>query len=160
MSSRRRKGHISNITRDYSAFANTLGLAVDRVVSIGLVMHAKFLMYLHQIEFEVVTPTGEHMKANACSNSDLFFALRGGGGGTFAVVINATMKALPPMSFPVCGSSSFCSVIRLKHRSIVSTSSLRLPWTKKGSCYHSWLIIPLATHNKVTLFLSILWPTN
>jgi hypothetical protein len=28
--------------------------------------------------------------ANACQNTDLFWALRGGGGGTFGVVIKST----------------------------------------------------------------------
>lgn len=54
-----------------------------------------------QLQFEVVTPDGAHRLANACTNSDLFFALRGGGGGTFGVVLGVTMKALPKLDFPV-----------------------------------------------------------
>lgn len=30
----------------------------------------------------------------------MFFALRGGGGGTFGVVLDVTLKALPQISFP------------------------------------------------------------
>jgi hypothetical protein len=37
-----------------------------------------------------VTPRGEYLTANACQNTDLFWALRGGGGGTFGVVLEAT----------------------------------------------------------------------
>ncbi|KAJ7873861.1 FAD-binding domain-containing protein [Mycena olivaceomarginata] len=48
----------------HSWLSNIYGLAVDRV-----------------LEFEVVTPTGQHLFANACQNTDLYFALRGGGGG-------------------------------------------------------------------------------
>jgi hypothetical protein len=33
--------------------------------------------------------------ANAVSNPDLFWALRGGGGGTFGIVVEATVKAYP-----------------------------------------------------------------
>ena len=51
-----------------------------------------------QLEFEVVTTNGLHLFANACQNSDLFFALRGGGGGTFGVVLSMTTLALPQMS--------------------------------------------------------------
>ncbi|KAI0353743.1 FAD-binding domain-containing protein [Trametes cingulata] len=65
------------------AFSNAYGLAVDRV-----------------LEFKVVVPTGAYLTANTCQNSDLFFALRGGGGGTFGVVLEVTMRALPQAPFP------------------------------------------------------------
>lgn len=76
------------------------GLAVDRVVSTTV---SNTWLYLQdiQLEFEVVSPEGALMKANACSNTDLFFALRGGGGGTFGIVLQVTMKANPQISFPV-----------------------------------------------------------
>jgi FAD binding domain/Berberine and berberine like len=45
------------------------------------------------MEYKVVTPDGVLRVANAVSNPDLFWALRGGGGGTFGVVIEATVKA-------------------------------------------------------------------
>jgi hypothetical protein len=45
------------------------------------------------MEYKVVTPDGVLRVANAVSNPDLFWALRGGGGGTFGVVIEATIKA-------------------------------------------------------------------
>ena len=35
------------------------------------------------------------MTASPCSHSDLFFAIRGGGGGTYGVVIQTTIKAYP-----------------------------------------------------------------
>ncbi|KAJ7121248.1 FAD-binding domain-containing protein [Mycena crocata] len=66
----------------HSWLSNIHGLAVDRV-----------------LEFEVVTPSGQHLFANACQNSDLFFALRGGGGGTFGFVLAVTTKALPRAAY-------------------------------------------------------------
>jgi hypothetical protein len=45
------------------------------------------------LEALVVTPDGELRVANSEVNSDLFWALRGGGGGTFGVVVQATWKA-------------------------------------------------------------------
>ncbi|KAJ6050362.1 CAZyme family AA7 [Penicillium canescens] len=51
------------------------GLAVDNV-----------------LEFEVVTASGELVLANSIQNPDLFWALRGGGGGTFGVVTRATVR--------------------------------------------------------------------
>jgi hypothetical protein len=49
----------------------------------------------HVLGFEIVTPTGEFMTANSSSNQDLFWALRGGGGGTFGIVTSVTIKAYP-----------------------------------------------------------------
>ncbi|CAE6490648.1 unnamed protein product [Rhizoctonia solani] len=57
----------------HGILSNTLGLGVDRV-----------------LQFKVVTPDGVLRTANACQNSDLFWALRGGGGGTFGVVLEGT----------------------------------------------------------------------
>jgi hypothetical protein len=44
------------------------------------------------LEAEVVTADGEVRIANACTNSDLFWALKGGGGGTFGVVTKVTLR--------------------------------------------------------------------
>lgn len=44
------------------------------------------------LEAEVVTADGRIQIANACTNSDLFWALKGGGGGTFCVVSRMTLK--------------------------------------------------------------------
>ncbi|KAJ6484528.1 hypothetical protein DFH09DRAFT_1211300 [Mycena vulgaris] len=57
----------------HSILSPTFGLGVDRV-----------------LEIRIVTPDGELRTANACQNTDLFWALRGGGGGTFGVVIEST----------------------------------------------------------------------
>ncbi|KAJ7920463.1 hypothetical protein B0H13DRAFT_1605427 [Mycena leptocephala] len=65
----------------HGVLSNTMGLGVDRV-----------------LQFKVVTPDGEVRVANACQNQDLFFALRGGGGGTFGVVLEATSLASPPVT--------------------------------------------------------------
>ncbi|KAJ7083921.1 hypothetical protein C8R43DRAFT_939702 [Mycena crocata] len=57
----------------HSVLSPTLGLGVDRVLQI-----------------KIVTPDGKTRTANACQNTDLFWALRGGGGGTFGVVLEST----------------------------------------------------------------------
>ena len=44
------------------------------------------------IEAEVVTADGAVRTANACTNTDLFWALKGGGGGTFGVVTRLTLR--------------------------------------------------------------------
>ena len=51
------------------------------------------------LEAEVVTADGQIRIANACSNPDLFWALKGGGGGSFGVVTRLTIKTHPLPTF-------------------------------------------------------------
>lgn len=60
----------------HSPLSSLYGMAADNVLG-----------------FEVVTSTGEFLTANSTSNPDLFWALRGGGGGTFGVVTSVIVKA-------------------------------------------------------------------
>ncbi|KAG7437728.1 hypothetical protein NW761_013030 [Fusarium oxysporum] len=47
------------------------------------------------LEAEIVTPAGKILIANQCQNQDLYWAIRGGGGGTFGVITKLTVKAYP-----------------------------------------------------------------
>lgn len=47
------------------------------------------------LEWEVVTGTGKLLQASPTENPDLFWALSGGGGGTYGVVISMTVKYHP-----------------------------------------------------------------
>ncbi|KAG9096928.1 hypothetical protein FS749_007453, partial [Ceratobasidium sp. UAMH 11750] len=49
------------------------------------------------LQFTIVKPDGKVVKANACQNKDLFWALRGGGGGTWGVTLDVTYKTHPPL---------------------------------------------------------------
>ncbi|KAM0797358.1 FAD/FMN-containing isoamyl alcohol oxidase MreA [Usnea florida] len=62
----------------HSALASRYGLAADQA-----------------LEWEVVTGTGEVVTASETVNSDLFWALAGGGGGTYGVVWSLTARAHP-----------------------------------------------------------------
>lgn len=44
------------------------------------------------LEFEVVLENGRHVTANSRKNSDLFWALKGGGPGTYGVVTSVALK--------------------------------------------------------------------
>ncbi|CAF3941543.1 unnamed protein product [Rotaria sordida] len=50
------------------------------------------------LEFDVITADGQRQIVNACQNEDLFWALRGGGGGSFAVVLSAVLRTFPSPS--------------------------------------------------------------
>ncbi|KAI8978635.1 hypothetical protein BDB01DRAFT_799509 [Pilobolus umbonatus] len=49
------------------------------------------------VQFKVVLADGTFITVNKCQHPDLFWALRGGGGGTFGVVTEATVKVYPPI---------------------------------------------------------------
>ncbi|KAL2828516.1 hypothetical protein BDW59DRAFT_178861 [Aspergillus cavernicola] len=68
----------------HSMLSNELGLGVDNVQQI-----------------KAVLPNGTYITTNRCQNQDMFFALRGGGGGTFAVVTEMSYLVHPkkPMQF-------------------------------------------------------------
>ena len=51
------------------------------------------------MEITIVTADGNHVIANTYSNQDLFWALRGGGGGTWGVVTSVTYKTHPSTPF-------------------------------------------------------------
>ncbi|KAL0254671.1 hypothetical protein SLS55_010151 [Diplodia seriata] len=57
------------------------------------------LMVDQAVEFDVVTADGVLRTINACQEPDLFWALRGGGGGTYAVMINYKFKVHPSVPF-------------------------------------------------------------
>jgi FAD/FMN-containing dehydrogenase len=57
----------------------------------------------HALGFEIVTADGKFVTANKDQNSDLFWALRGGGGGTYGVVTSVIVKAFEDM--PVTAAS-------------------------------------------------------
>jgi FAD/FMN-containing dehydrogenase len=44
------------------------------------------------LEAEIVTADGEIRIANACTNPDLFWAIKGGGGGSFGIVTRLTLR--------------------------------------------------------------------
>ncbi|KDQ14876.1 hypothetical protein BOTBODRAFT_55073 [Botryobasidium botryosum FD-172 SS1] len=72
----------------HSILSPNFGLGIDRVV-----------------QFKLVTPDGQYRIANECQNTDLFWALRGGGGGTFGVVLETTQRVEPGMALQVASIS-------------------------------------------------------
>ncbi|KIJ39319.1 hypothetical protein M422DRAFT_175378 [Sphaerobolus stellatus SS14] len=66
----------------HSTLSSFLGLAADSA-----------------LEYEVVTTTGKFVVASPTQNSDLYWALSGGGGGSYGIVWSVTVKAHP--NFPV-----------------------------------------------------------
>lgn len=65
----------------HGVLSGSHGLGADRVV-----------------QFTIVTPDGNIRIVNKCSNPELFWALRGAGGGAFGVIINSTHPSEPEKS--------------------------------------------------------------
>ena len=62
----------------HSVLSRSLGLGADNVLS-----------------FDLVAPNGTQLVVSPCASPDLFWALRGGGGGTFGIVTSATHRLHP-----------------------------------------------------------------
>lgn len=69
----------------HSALASKYGLAADQT-----------------LQWEVIDGTGKLHRATRSENSDLYWALSGGGGGTYGVVYSMTVKAHPDL--PITGA--------------------------------------------------------
>lgn len=93
-------------------------------------LSSKFGMAADQaLEWEVATATGKHLIASQSQNTDLYWALSGGGGGTYGVVASLTVKAHPDITTSVANltftstaveQDSFWKVVRTFHESLPS----------------------------------------
>ena len=87
----------------HSAMSPNYGLGMQNPHSvIKWCSHHRFVGVDNVLEFTIVTADGSHVIANAYNNQDLFWALRGGGGGTWGVVTSASYKTHP--SIPLSGA--------------------------------------------------------
>ncbi|QSZ36175.1 hypothetical protein DSL72_007300 [Monilinia vaccinii-corymbosi] len=66
----------------HSPISSNFGMAADQTLS-----------------WEVVTASGEVVTASRTENTDLYWALSGGGGGTYGVVLSLTVRAYPGAIF-------------------------------------------------------------
>jgi hypothetical protein len=102
----------------------------------------------------VILASGEVVTADACSNTDLFTAIRGGGGGTYGVVTEIVVKVYPTtnvvtqninIGFPASASVRFLDVMALFYESIPYLSDIGF------AGYGSWSInAPAALYQNFT----------
>jgi FAD/FMN-containing dehydrogenase len=95
------------------------------------------------LEAEVVTADGQIRIANACTNPDLFWALKGGGGGSFGVVSKLTLRVreLPEFAggaFFTVKATSDAAFRRLLHQFIgfYRTSLFNHHWGEQAHVNH------------------------
>ncbi|GAW22510.1 hypothetical protein ANO14919_120470 [Xylariales sp. No.14919] len=105
----------------HGVLTGTHGLAVDRV-----------------LQFEIVTPDGVVRTANRCTNPDLFWALRGGGGGAFGVVLSSTHMV--SIDRPITGAVITFPATADNQRTYVDTLVENMPrWRLQGWTGPSYL---------------------
>ncbi|KAI8634142.1 FAD/FMN-containing isoamyl alcohol oxidase MreA [Xylariaceae sp. FL1651] len=141
------------------AFADSYGLMVvgGNCGTVGLAggytqggghgpLVSKFGLAADQVlEIEVVTANGELLTASATSNTDLFWALRGGGGSTFGIVASMTVKAYPD----IAASTAYLTV-PINDTNINDTYSAigtfiqTLPALADAGGYVAWQVVPQA----------------
>ncbi|KAL7905495.1 hypothetical protein GGI35DRAFT_460822 [Trichoderma velutinum] len=59
------------------------------------------LMVDQAVEFDVVTPDGVFRTINECNDPDLFWAMRGGGGQSYAILVNYKFQVYPKTQWAV-----------------------------------------------------------
>ena len=91
----------------HSAMAPNYGLGtLNSPVKTKSYSPNRFVGVDNVLEINIVTADGSHIIANPYNNEDLFWALRGGGGGTWGVVTSVTYKTHPSTTF----SAAFLTV--------------------------------------------------
>ncbi|KAI0890644.1 FAD binding domain protein [Annulohypoxylon maeteangense] len=106
-----------------SPLASKFGLAVDQV-----------------LEWEVVTAAGNLLRAAPDQNPDLYWALAGGGGGAYGMVLSVTVKLHPNM--PTAGATLSFTESSDKYWDIIQTFLSKLPAIVEAGATVYWQAIP------------------
>ncbi|TDZ39238.1 FAD-linked oxidoreductase apf9 [Colletotrichum spinosum] len=109
----------------------------------------------------VVLASGEVVTASACENPDLFYAIRGGGGGTYGVVTQMTVKTYPTTNVNVinvdAGASSASPNMTSRFLDAMTDIYASYPYLSQAGFggYGAWVAdspIPIGGNNFTTLF--------
>lgn len=94
------------------------------------------------LEWEVVTAKGQYLVASPAKNSDLYWALSGGGGGTYAAALSVTVKAhqVTKVSAVTLSFATSANVSTDLFNSAVYKFLLTLPSLGEGGTWGSWLL--------------------
>ncbi|KAK7702027.1 hypothetical protein SLS64_009888 [Diaporthe eres] len=106
-----------------SPLGSKFGLAADQV-----------------LEWDVVTPTGKVLTATLDQNSDLYWALTGGGGGTYGIVLSMTVKLHQDM--PTGGATLSFTESSDKFWDAVQMFMMNLPAIVDAGATVYWWVVP------------------
>ena len=95
------------------------------------------------LEWDVVTANGTLMTASPSQNSDMYWALSGGGGGTYGVVSSLTVKAHPDMRTSSCNLTfSSAGISEDSFWSVFDTFQQSLPSLVDAGAYAAFFVTP------------------
>lgn len=93
------------------------------------------------LEWELVTATGAHIVASPSQYSDLYWALSGGGGGTYGVVVSATIKAHPDIKVSAANLSfSGQNVTKKAFSSVIETWLMSSAVSSDAGTTSAWVL--------------------
>ncbi|KIJ69686.1 hypothetical protein HYDPIDRAFT_104282 [Hydnomerulius pinastri MD-312] len=122
----------------------------------GLLAPAHGLAVEHVLEFELVTADGEIRKINAAQDPDLFWAVRGGGAGSWGIITSATVQV-----FPVDPVSA--SIMLVKPNATQNLTALVIDFIALvGKYANEWADNGIAASfipTEAQYVLSLYWPT-
>ncbi|KXX78001.1 6-hydroxy-D-nicotine oxidase [Madurella mycetomatis] len=100
------------------------------------------------LEWTVITADGELVTANSTHHPDLYWALRGGGGGTFGVVVSMTVKVFPDTytssaAITVPDNGANIDAIYAAFKAFITT---QLPTLVDRGIYIPWVLTPAGFH--------------
>ncbi|KAG8169471.1 hypothetical protein KVR01_000216 [Diaporthe batatas] len=124
----------------HGPMSSSLGLGADQVLSI-----------------DVVTPDGRFVTANETQNTELFWALRGGGAGTIGVTTSWTIKAAPKLSSASVVSFALAPAGNVTSATIWEAIKLYLgsiPAYNAAGHYSYFIIAPAGTGADVSFIMS------
>lgn len=116
------------------------------------------------LSFSIVLPNGRLVTADPSTNPDLFWALRGGGGSTFGVVVSITVKAFPdiPITTSIFSFDSSPADLAAIAAGDLSNSNFwslvkfyltLFPAHADAGIYSYWFILPVAATPGAQKFL-------
>ena len=114
----------------------------------------------HVMALEVVTANGRFITASADNHPDLYWALRGGGGGTFGVVTSIIIRVHPkiPITTSVFSFGTSATVsVNAFWEGVRKYFSLFIPFTDAGT--YSWFVL-LNNNGSYTLTVSPFFAPN
>ncbi|KAF2703630.1 FAD-binding domain-containing protein [Pleomassaria siparia CBS 279.74] len=113
--------------------------------------------------FEIITAIGDFITVNSATNPDLFWALRGGGGGTFGVVTSVTVKAYKDMPITTASWTLDSTKIGGKERLYAAVKVFidnSSKYADDGATYSYWLLLPSADGKSVSFVMQPFFAPN
>ncbi|KAJ6554344.1 FAD-binding domain-containing protein [Mycena capillaripes] len=112
------------------------------------------------LEFHVVVASGDLLKVNAISHPDLFYALRGGGPGSWGVVVSTTFR-----TFPTFNATSSLILLAISNSTVAgSVATLHaqhiFDWDSVRASQYFWLVRNSTAPNSFVLSLNSFMPNT